>query len=898
MSSIAFEVNESVANAGSKCRDAWAALGVLFVATFPLVGNALVYPYFFSARRLTQAALLVTGILLIYSNTRLKSRNKLDIVNDSTVRWVAALSAAILILFSVINIVTLRAYPTTYEWINLLMILGWLVFCGLFLKSFKQIIRSVLMTPGVTTLDTKPLTIMVAITGLVLAAMGWWLGPTERNNAHLSFGGSTISLGLCATIGYFISLFCIRFPINFIVGIPWAYLFIFSTARTPLLISASFYAILFLNRTFKYSGTASIKILKALGEVLVHVSTIIVLILPIAFRTKWYPYCSIYDTDVMIQYREEELVKRASRFYRLLPIIKGLKFPVLSSDTIFCSNFTSTAEEVTAVLNFEMPSLIEKVVVARSPTYPELFPEKILLDASIDGKNWKELDVLKMEADTQGKIIYYCRPSLSVFLRLRGDTVRFSDGRYYLTLGEFKAYGPSPLRIPAASTASSVVNDNYRAFNVADRSAETFWHSNARESQEEWIALDFSRTQKLRAIRLLPSPAYPELFFKHFKIESSLNGNDWQTIISINDYKAKTGKWHETSFNPTEARYVRVRGQGRDIALPVVISEIEALGDIIPEFSKDLDSSIDARSGVIELDLGHEIGFNEICLTNRVEEKNGNFDVQIQVSLDGANWTPVVSEISSSFKELQTFRRMHLGQRARFIKFSIKSAQDIWPVSKIELFYHEQPMIALQSSLGKTNEKNEIKSILPREYPKEYPAITADGNIRMLSEFNITNSASASSSTWNSRDTRRYLELVESLQNQPDDRMKIFAYSSEIISKRITGYWPASFQETSKLGYKYPHNVLLEISFYYGWIVGVFVVLGMSCFVFTLIVRLVRTGSLTEMAIAVAVAANFARMQISSNLFDHLNILLLALMWVFIVSENKTPIVVGRPSND
>ncbi len=118
-----------------------------------------------------------------------------------------------------------------------------------------------------------------------------------------------------------------------------------------------------------------------------------------------------------------------------------------------------------------------------------------------------------------------------------------------------------------------------------------------------------------------------------------------------------------------------------------------------------------------------------------------------------------------------------------------------------------------------------------------------------------------------------------------DSRWNLILDSVKAVAAKPWGYWPQSFNEVTQIycgrppTCAYPHNLLLEIGFHFGWIPLGIVAIGV------LVWGIRVLGTLTYSALPVGVAAvaflgHLGYAQVSGNLLDHLLAMGLGVIWM------------------
>ena len=117
-------------------------------------------------------------------------------------------------------------------------------------------------------------------------------------------------------------------------------------------------------------------------------------------------------------------------------------------------------------------------------------------------------------------------------------------------------------KIPLELSVSSV-SGNYSgqlaASNLIDNDVNTYWSPPLSENNEvQYIVLDLGAVESIDFIRLHPAVSYPEFFPLDFELQTSLDGNTWESVVYETDFIALADEWIEWLFSATDARYLRI----------------------------------------------------------------------------------------------------------------------------------------------------------------------------------------------------------------------------------------------------------------------------------------------------------------------------------------------------
>ncbi|MDR7465601.1 MAG: hypothetical protein QN209_13065, partial [Armatimonadota bacterium] len=132
--------------------------------------------------------------------------------------------------------------------------------------------------------------------------------------------------------------------------------------------------------------------------------------------------------------------------------------------------------------------------------------------------------------------------------------------------------------------------------------------------------------------------------------------------------------------------------------------------------------------------------------------------------------------------------------------------------------------------------------------------------------------------------------LPSSLGPQAEARLDLVIKSVRTIARRPLGWWPRRFDEVMPMecgvpGFSqylcgYPHNLILEIGFHYGWLPAVIVAAGLLAWGIQ-VVRHLGPGNATTIRVSgVAFLAWLTFAIVSGSLIDHLIPLLLGGIWL------------------
>jgi hypothetical protein len=809
----------------------WLSVGIFLVAIFPVLGSALSLAFKNDSRRVFQIFLLSLGCCLVARH--LGKSFFIETVRRLPFKLMGAFLIGLLVT-CVVNAFLLDERPKPYEIVSLLMICCWVV-----LSVCTYAFRKELFNSSITGDTTRSTGWVLFATGALIAFAGWYSGPTEPRDAHLSFGGSTITLGVCGIIGYFCTLFVVKRPFDVFASVPWAYLFVFSTARTPILIAGVLFVLYGINLLGEQIKIRS-SILSALGvagfHLLVRASLVLLLICGIAFRSKVFPYNAINLSEETIAYREQELVRRASRFYRILPLPAQEVIPSKGSDAVLVSRRTWQPEKIEVFLDLKYVTSLYSLDLSPSQKYSDLFPDINSVELTVDGQEWH---LVKNEQSLPGPIIK-CNGVRARYIKISYFTKELTANRFYGVIGQISVYGYSELAPIQQTHASSTVNQSYESTNAVDLNEQTFWHSAPSvDGRVESLSLEMFRPTWISCVKLLPASNYTNCFPTNITIEGTLDGSSWLPITAMKDFAPSPATWLRASFAPTKVRGVRVRGESRNAnkdKFLMIIAEIEVLRDTARDFQTF--SSLKSK----EIFLLEPNILTWYARITSVGDITPHQTPTLEQSKDQNDWKNVPLFSSSNACAVDV-------SRGRYLRLDTAGQSNaIYEVCGTDI----SAPLAFQQ-IDRMPEKNMQLSLTPAE------------PLRQMS----------------TKDVLDYVNLIQTLQSEPEDRWSMFRSSFRLTLARVAGFWPRPFQELSGTGYRYPHNFVLEVAYYCGWVTTLVIVLGLFIILLSIAAALMRGPSTKAVLLGVAIIAYSIRMQFSSDLIDHANLLLLCSIWVF-----------------
>lgn len=120
-------------------------------------------------------------------------------------------------------------------------------------------------------------------------------------------------------------------------------------------------------------------------------------------------------------------------------------------------------------------------------------------------------------------------------------------------------------------TVSSVLEPGLEGARAVDGGMSTRWSSAYADPQ--WLRIDLGMVQSVNKVLLNWQTAYG----KAYRIETSIDGSAWTTVYSTT---AGDGGTDDLSFDPVEARFVRIYGTERGTQLGYSLWEIGVFGDV------------------------------------------------------------------------------------------------------------------------------------------------------------------------------------------------------------------------------------------------------------------------------------------------------------------------------
>jgi hypothetical protein len=293
-------------------------IGVFLIATFPLVGNAIAFRNSFD-RRYCQIIVLVLALLILGKSLfRLAATAFQDLYESRKKKPILLIFAiaGILILTSAYKWISYSGPLQSSRWIDLSVTVGWLFFFAVALVRLP--LRPIF--------DLKPSPIEATAGRAVVAALGsislflvwraWSQGPDVRE-VYMSFNGSTIVTGVCASIGAFTVLWLKPGWRNVLILAGFMYVMVMSTARTIFILGLVFLGIWFFRLIFVFKAPAKKVLVQGVVPLLIYLG---LLILPVFTTSHYYPYWIREDQPLANPvYNRMEYWRRSARLLRILP---------------------------------------------------------------------------------------------------------------------------------------------------------------------------------------------------------------------------------------------------------------------------------------------------------------------------------------------------------------------------------------------------------------------------------------------------------------------------------------------------------------------------------------------------------------------------------------------------
>lgn len=148
---------------------------------------------------------------------------------------------------------------------------------------------------------------------------------------------------------------------------------------------------------------------------------------------------------------------------------------------------------------------------------------------------------------------------------------------------------------------------------------------------------------------------------------------------------------------------------------------------------------------------------------------------------------------------------------------------------------------------------------------------------------------------------RKGLEGLNASLEGKDDRYELWFQSYKAISQRWQGHWPRLFSEKVQVKCDrfnfcaYPHNLILDMAFKFGWFFGILVFILVAVLTLKLTWLLIRSADLLAICFAIVILTQFMVSQISGTFGELANLPILLLLFSFYRTYAQ-PIVAREPS--
>ena len=243
-----------------------------------------------------------------------------------------------------------------------------------------------------------------------------------------------------------------------------------------------------------------------------------------------------------------------------------------NSGTRWSSNYS---DDAWIYVNLEKTYKVGKVVLNWEGAYGKAYK----IQTSVDGNNWT---TVKNVTDGNGGIdtITFTETDAK-YVRMQGVTRALPYG---YSLWEMEVYGagstggseepevPSGINLAKGkkTTQSGSESTAMSADNATDGNTGTRWSSDF--ADDAWMAVDLGKTYTVSKVIVNWEGAYG----KAYKIQTSIDGNNWTTVKNVTDGK---GGVETITFTATEARYVKMQGVTRALPYGYSIWEMEVYGN-------------------------------------------------------------------------------------------------------------------------------------------------------------------------------------------------------------------------------------------------------------------------------------------------------------------------------
>lgn len=281
------------------------AIGVLLLATFPLLGNALALPIGLPRRPLQLFVLLGSFGLLLPA---LLPATAIPASLRQGSRWGLGMALGT----AIVSAISQTQWPGGEAFFKWGWLALWLSVSVSVLLCLRQRPQSAPPSP-----DTRRLLFRgLALVGWGLAFVVWWTGP-ETGQVLIRLGGSEIIVAVCAAVGLFTSLYSLPWRQKLLACPPYAYLLIFSTSRTGVLLLPVLTAVVSLAVLCRPATTAR-RLGRTAGHLLFLGLLFLGLVAPIGERSPAYPFRAFHVDPNEVTFRTAEFYKRSMRSLRAM----------------------------------------------------------------------------------------------------------------------------------------------------------------------------------------------------------------------------------------------------------------------------------------------------------------------------------------------------------------------------------------------------------------------------------------------------------------------------------------------------------------------------------------------------------------------------------------------------
>lgn len=201
-----------------------------------------------------------------------------------------------------------------------------------------------------------------------------------------------------------------------------------------------------------------------------------------------------------------------------------------------------------------------KTVGSVTLNWEAAYAKAFKLQVSTDAVNWT--DVYTTASGTGGVQNLAFSPVNARYVRMYGTE---RGTQYAYSIYEFEVYAPADLAAGKQAAASSNTNGNL-AGGVTDAAAATRWESGSGDPQ--WIYVDLGAAQSVGRAVIRWEGAYASIF----KLQISNDASSWTDVYTT---ASGTGGVQNITFNPVNARYVRMYGTARGTQYAYSIYDFE-----------------------------------------------------------------------------------------------------------------------------------------------------------------------------------------------------------------------------------------------------------------------------------------------------------------------------------